>query len=85
MRDRAGYYDSDMESDTSEVRELRQQAAEIRKRQTILVKESREKKKVEKPRLPRVGRKVRLTGRNDVVRMSVPLVAQMSELSSSSA
>jgi len=63
LREEAGVYDSDMESDTSETRNVLRQARQIRNKQIMMRNESRAKKAVEKPRLSRsVTRKRGRTG-----------------------
>jgi nucleolar GTP-binding protein len=56
LREAAGVYDSDVDSDNEEVKGLRRQAALIRSKQLIMAKDSHDRN-TNKSRLPRVGRK----------------------------
>ncbi|KHJ47023.1 NOGCT domain protein [Trichuris suis] len=58
LHEKAGFYDSDMEVDDEETADLLKQAALIRKRQMLIMKESRERRMSSRPRLPRQGRVV---------------------------
>ncbi|PVD37279.1 hypothetical protein C0Q70_04276 [Pomacea canaliculata] len=58
LRENAGLYDNDEESDDDDMKELRKTARKIREKRQIIVMESREKRRVEKSRMPRTGRKV---------------------------
>ncbi len=58
LRIESGVYDSDMDSDDDDVRELRQQARKIRAKQLIATQSTRRKKMSTKPVMPRIGRKV---------------------------
>jgi len=57
LREKAGVYDSDIDSDDEETKDLRRQAVLIRKKQTLLTKESREKRVVHGPKMGRISRK----------------------------
>ncbi|KAK3106433.1 hypothetical protein FSP39_019818 [Pinctada imbricata] len=57
MREKAGYYDSDSEEEDENMKDIRKTAKKIREKRKIIVMESREKRKVEKPRLPRTALK----------------------------
>jgi len=58
MREKAGFYDSDMSDEDEEMQDLRKTAAKIREVKTIRIMEHRENKRNEKPRLPRTGKQV---------------------------
>lgn len=58
LREKTGIYDSDMSDDDEEIREKRVLAKQIREKKKIMILESREKRKVEKPRLPRTAKKI---------------------------
>ncbi|XP_006823902.1 GTP-binding protein 4-like [Saccoglossus kowalevskii] len=55
LREGAGEYDEDMSSDDEEMREIRKIASKIRNKRKIVMMESKEKRKVEKPVLPRTA------------------------------
>jgi nucleolar GTP-binding protein len=57
LREKAGFYDSDIDSDDEDTKDLRRQARLIRKKQNLLTKESREKRKVHGSKLGRISRK----------------------------
>merc|ERR1712002_664671 len=61
MREKAGFYDSDMSEEDEDMQELRKTASKIREVKTIRILESRENKRNEKPRMPRTGKKVDFT------------------------
>lgn len=58
LREKAGYYESDDSDEDDEMKEIRKKAKKIREKRKIIVLESREKRKVEKPRIPRTAKKV---------------------------
>lgn len=58
MKERAGEYDSDDDSEDEEMQEIRVLAKQIREKKQLLVLESREKD-VHGPRMPRTATKVR--------------------------
>uniref|UniRef100_A0A5S6QHH6 Nucleolar GTP-binding protein 1 n=1 Tax=Trichuris muris TaxID=70415 RepID=A0A5S6QHH6_TRIMR len=76
LRERAGFYDSDMDVDDEETTELLKQAALIRKRQLLIMKESRERRMSSRPRLPRLGR----VGERSVSRLRSELAERGLEL-----
>lgn len=53
MREQAGYYDNESEEEDDEMKEIRKTARKIRKKRNIIMLESKEKRRVEKPKLPR--------------------------------
>lgn len=53
MREQAGYYDNESEEEDDEMKEIRKTARKIREKRKIIMLESKEKRKVEKPKLPR--------------------------------
>jgi nucleolar GTP-binding protein len=57
LREKAGLYDSD-ESDDDETKAKLAIGKQIRERQKLKILESREKRRVEKPRMPRTGKKI---------------------------
>ena len=57
LREAAGVYDDEMPDDSDELRLLRHQAAEIRRRQLLATQATRRKKMSTKPVMPRRGRK----------------------------
>lgn len=57
MREQAGFYDSD-ESDDPEMDDIRKTARKIKDKRKLIVMESREKRRIEKPRLPRTAKKL---------------------------
>lgn len=58
LKERAGEYDSDEESEDEEMQEIRVLAKQIREKKQLLVLESKEKD-VHGPRMPRTAAKVR--------------------------
>lgn len=61
LREKTGIYDSDMSDDDEEMKVKRQLARRIREKKKIMIIESREKRKVEKPRMPRTAKKMKTT------------------------
>ncbi|PWS23281.1 hypothetical protein DKP78_13910, partial [Enterococcus faecium] len=57
LKERAGEYDSDSDSDDEEMQEIRQLASQIREKRKLKILESREKD-TQGPRLPRTAKKV---------------------------
>lgn len=53
MREQAGYYDNESEEEDDEMKEIRKAARKIREKRKIIMLESKEKRRVEKPKLPR--------------------------------
>lgn len=53
MREQAGYYDNESEEEDDEMKEIRKTARKIREKRKIIMLESKEKRRVEKPKLPR--------------------------------
>lgn len=53
MREQAGYYDNESEEEDDEMKEIRKTARKIRGKRNIIMLESKEKRRVEKPKLPR--------------------------------
>lgn len=53
MREQAGYYDNESEEEDDEMKEIRKTARKIREKRSIIMLESKEKRRVEKPKLPR--------------------------------
>lgn len=53
MREQAGYYDNKSEEEDDEMKEIRKTARKIREKRKIIMLESKEKRRVEKPKLPR--------------------------------
>lgn len=53
MREQAGYYDNESEEEDDEMKEIRKTARKIREKRNIIMLESKEKRRVEKPKLPR--------------------------------
>ncbi|CAD5123844.1 DgyrCDS12150 [Dimorphilus gyrociliatus] len=58
LREKAGLYDDDESEEDEEMKEIRQTARKIREKRKIITLESREKRKIEKPRLPRTAKKI---------------------------
>ncbi|ESN92557.1 hypothetical protein HELRODRAFT_107963 [Helobdella robusta] len=58
MRERAGMYDDDEEEEDENAKVIRLTAEKIREKRKLMILESREKRRVEKPRLPRAGKVV---------------------------
>ncbi|XP_061164106.1 GTP-binding protein 4-like [Saccostrea echinata] len=54
MREQAGYYDNESEEEDEEMKNIRKTARKIREKRKIIMLESREKRRIEKPRLPRM-------------------------------
>ncbi|XP_062580603.1 GTP-binding protein 4-like [Saccostrea cucullata] len=54
MREQAGYYDNESEEEDEEMKSIRKTARKIREKRKIIMLESREKRRIEKPRLPRM-------------------------------
>ncbi|KAK2178094.1 hypothetical protein NP493_563g04039 [Ridgeia piscesae] len=59
LREKAGFYESDDSEEDDDMKQLRCTARKIREKRILKVMESREKRKVETPRLPRTAKKVR--------------------------
>lgn len=57
LREKAGMYDEEMDSDDEETRELREKARQVRQKKILIMKDSRERRSSTKPRLPRQARK----------------------------
>lgn len=53
MREQAGYYDNESEEEDEEMKEIRKTARQIREKRQIIMLESKEKRRNEKPKLPR--------------------------------
>lgn len=53
MREQAGYYDNESEEEDDKMKEIRKTARKIREKRNIIMLESKEKRRVEKPKLPR--------------------------------
>nr|KAG5700521.1 hypothetical protein BaRGS_025233 [Batillaria attramentaria] len=58
LREQAGLYDEDEESEDEETQDMRKTARKIREKKKIMILESREKRRVQKAKLPRTGKKV---------------------------
>jgi len=58
LREAAGFYNSDESDADEEMQEIRKTAAKIKEKRKIITMESREKRKVEKPRLPRTAKRI---------------------------
>jgi len=58
LREKAGEYDSDSESEDEEMKEIRQLAGQIREKRKLKILESREKDTMGGPRMPRTAKKV---------------------------
>jgi len=58
LRERAGVYDSESSDEDEETREIRKMASKIREKRKIKIVESREKRRVEGPRVPRTAKKI---------------------------
>ena len=59
LREEAGYYNNeDSDDDDEELKEIRGTAARIREKRKLIMMESKEKRTVEKPRLPRTAKKL---------------------------
>ncbi|CAH1774925.1 unnamed protein product [Owenia fusiformis] len=59
LREKAGAYDSDMSDEDEEMKEIRKTAKQIREVKGLIMIESKGKRKVEKPHLPRTAIKLR--------------------------
>ncbi|XP_077993297.1 GTP-binding protein 4-like [Glandiceps talaboti] len=55
LREATGEYDEDMSSEDEEMQEIRKMAAKIRNKRQLKIMESKERRKVEKPHLPRTA------------------------------
>lgn len=53
MREQAGYYDNESEEEDEEMKEIRKTARQIREKRQIIMLESKEKRRHEKPKLPK--------------------------------
>lgn len=53
MREQAGYYNNESEEEDDEMKEIRKTARKIREKRNIIMLESKEKRRIEKPKLPR--------------------------------
>merc|ERR1719435_565312 len=53
IREKAGFYNNDSESEDEDMREIRELASQIRDKRKIMLQEGGEKRSVQKPRLPR--------------------------------
>lgn len=53
MREKAGFYNNDSESEDEDMREIRELASQIRDKRKIMLQVGGEKRSVQKPRLPR--------------------------------
>lgn len=58
LREKAGYYDNEDSEEDDNMKEIRKTAKIIREKRKLITLESREKKTVEKPRLPRTAKKL---------------------------
>ncbi|XP_071154418.1 GTP-binding protein 4-like [Mytilus edulis] len=58
LREQAGYYNNEESEEDEEMQEIRATAGRIREKRKIIVLESREKRTIEKPRLPRTAKKL---------------------------
>jgi len=56
LRENAGYYNSDSSEEDEEMKETRKTAFKIREKRQLMIMESREKRKIEKPRMGRTSR-----------------------------
>lgn len=65
-REKAGLYDSDSPDDY-ETKQIKKVATRIREKRTLAVMESREKRKIETPRLPRTAKKFTVTEMGDTM------------------
>lgn len=61
LREKAGYYDDSEEEEDETMKDIRRTASKIREKRMLITMESREKKKNEKPRLPRSAKKMNVT------------------------
>merc|ERR1719193_243695 len=53
MREKAGFYNNDSESEDEDMREIRELASQIRDKRKIMLQEGGERRGIQKPRLPR--------------------------------
>merc|ERR1712002_722011 len=53
MREKAGFYNNDSESEDEDMREIRELASQIRDKRKIMLQEGGERRSIQKPRLPR--------------------------------
>merc|ERR1712121_482705 len=53
LREKAGFYNNDSESEDEDMREIRELASQIRDKRKIMLQEGSERRGVQKPRLPR--------------------------------
>lgn len=58
LREKAGYYNNEDSEEDDEMKELRQTAKVIREKRQLITLESRRKKTIQKPRLPRTAKKL---------------------------
>ncbi|CAC5358662.1 NOG1 [Mytilus coruscus] len=58
LREQAGYYNNEESEEDEEMQEIRATAGRIREKRKLIVLESREKRTIEKPRLPRTAKKL---------------------------
>merc|ERR1719402_1706149 len=61
MREKAGMYNSDSEEEDEEMKSVRKTAAKIREKRKIMVMESKEKRRIEKPRIGRAAKRMDMT------------------------
>ncbi|XP_060572801.1 GTP-binding protein 4-like [Ruditapes philippinarum] len=58
LREKAGYYDDDDSEEDEEMKDLRKTAAKIRNKRQIITLESGEKRRIQRPRVPRTAKKI---------------------------
>lgn len=58
LREQAGFYNDEEESEDEETRQMRETANKIREKKKLMILESREKRRVQKSHVPRSGKKV---------------------------
>ncbi|KAL4229360.1 Nucleolar GTP-binding protein 1 [Mactra antiquata] len=59
LREKAGYYDNyDSDDDDEEVQEMRKTASRIREKRQLITLESGEKRRIQRPRVPRTAKKI---------------------------
>lgn len=58
LREKAGYYDNDDSEEDEEMQELRKTASKIRNKRQLITLESREKRRIQRPRVPRTAKKI---------------------------
>lgn len=58
LREKAGYYDDDDSEEDDEMKDLRKTAAKIRHKRQIITLESGEKRRIQRPRVPRTAKKI---------------------------